>query len=344
MNLIHAWEMHHQEQHVPDHQVQTTLSGISAASPPDFNASEFESFQYLPTIDGSSIHVEKQESVWAQEWSRHEQETAESDDEDEFREEWSNDHFTQAYINSHQSQFRAIEEQDCLKEARLEEERERLRQASGGPPRSAWLMAGVTTISEQKTAGGETGSTLQPPRRLPVPRLDPLKQEIAQEHQHSMFSIDEFMSFDYHHDYNQPQTTLQPSLRPSNPVQAKDRFMTLVSDLHLAEQTFYPGATSATSNEMDDTAAFTSTMHPQIQTGWSQEFEGNNQVKHRGAEWNWEKTFGKDPRRQMKATEAHLVISREKNGDLDESERLKAVALTRLQALFGHLSFTPPTS
>ena len=105
------------------------------------------------------------------------------DEEDEFREEWNNDHFTQAYINSHQSQFRQIEEQDRLKEARLAEERERQRLTSGGPPRSSysWMMTGVPSPSTaMDTAAAAANSEGQ--NRLPVPGVDSLENLYQHSH------------------------------------------------------------------------------------------------------------------------------------------------------------------
>ena len=83
--------------------------------------------------------------------TRGQPEDNDEDDGDECREEWSNDHLTQVYINSHQQQFRKIEEQEDLKEARLAEERERQRVVSSDPPRSAWMMA-ASTVPGPNTA------------------------------------------------------------------------------------------------------------------------------------------------------------------------------------------------
>ncbi|KAG0368538.1 hypothetical protein BGZ54_001722 [Gamsiella multidivaricata] len=346
LDLISAWEKHQkQQQHLAGdhlHQVQTTLSGVSMASHPDLSSSEYESFHYQPAPLGTTTSPTNEHSSWTQEWSR-QQEAADTDDDDdgddEFREEWSNDHFTQAYINSHQSQFRAIEEQDRLKEARLEEERERQRQAMGGPPRSAWMMAGsaaaAATVTETRTA--HLHGT---PRRLRVPGLDPVEESTQNS---TTLSVDEFMNFHYSdidHQNEQLQHLQQPpQLQQPRPVHAEDRFLSLVNDLHSAEQSYYPAASSATLPGLSDQDSGRSTQPcgPSISTstmqnGWAQEFATENDqrrsVKYVGAEWNWEKLFGKDPRRQLQLlTNANdaSAASRLANGDgVDEADRLRA--------------------
>ncbi|KAI8355473.1 hypothetical protein B0O80DRAFT_425955 [Mortierella sp. GBAus27b] len=158
LNLVTAWEQHLQAGNDgPLNQVQSALSGTSIVPPPSLLTSEFESFHYQPSAQDPSG---TQDSAWAKEWATHRAQEEDDDDEDEFREEWSNDHFTQAYINTHRSKFQEIEEQERLKEARLEEERERQRQTSGGPPRSAWMMNGSTsaaTIAAETVTGGTLG-------------------------------------------------------------------------------------------------------------------------------------------------------------------------------------------
>ncbi|KAF9347364.1 hypothetical protein BGX26_001154, partial [Mortierella sp. AD094] len=355
LDLISAWEQQELLQLKQDHangqlhKVQTTVSGVATASHPEFSTLEFEKFTHTPATTGNTHNAG--DSVWAQEWSHHKSAETDDDDDDgdEFREEWSNDYFTQAYISSHQSKFREIEEQDRLKEARLEEERERQRQASGGPPRSAWMMAGaVTTVTET------AGTNMYGPKRLRVPGLDSF--EYSQNQQDTTFSVDEFMSFGYRENNMDPQ--LQHSVQQQQqqeepkPIRSDDRFLSLVSDLHMAEQIYYPGATSATLPELSETdtenmlAVSTSAMQPLSSTGgWAQEFavedrQRRQKQKYMGAEWNWEKLFGRDPRRPVSST---LSSSDGVEGTVvDENDRLRAVALTRLQALFGHLSLTSP--
>ncbi|KAF9989916.1 hypothetical protein BGZ79_004911, partial [Entomortierella chlamydospora] len=351
LDLISAWEQQELMQLKQDHadgqlhKVQTTASGVTTASHPEFSTLEFEIFTYTPATT-EDIH-NTGDSAWAQEWSRHKGvETDEDEDDDEYREEWSNDYFTQAYISSHQSKFREIEEQDRLKEARLEEEREKQRQASGGPPRSAWMMAGaVATVTET------AGASMYDPKRLRVPGLDSF--EHSQSQQDTAFSVDEFMGYSYYDNNIDPQIqqSVQQQQAPK-PTRSDDRFLSLVSDLHMAEQIYYPGATSATLPELSEMdpenilTASTSAMQPPTSTGgWAQEFavedrQRQQKQKYMGAEWNWEKLFGKDPRRQASST---LSSRNDVEGTVvDENDRLRAVALTRLQALFGHLSLTSP--
>ncbi|KAF9169553.1 hypothetical protein BGX21_010142 [Mortierella sp. AD011] len=350
LDLISAWDQQEQMRLKQDHangqlhKVQTTVSGVTTASHPEFSTLEFENFTYTPaTIE--DIH-NTGDSAWAQEWSRHKGAETDEDEDDEFREEWSNDYFTQAYISSHQSKFREIEEQDRLKEARLEEERERQRQASGGPPRSAWMMAGaVSTVTET------AGANMYGPKRLHVPGLDAL--EDSQSQQNTAFNVEEFIGYSYYENNIDPQIqqSVQQQQAPK-PIRSDDRFLSLVSDLHMAEQIYYPGATSATLPELSETdpenilTASASAMQPQTSTGgWAQEFavedsQRQQKQKYMGAEWNWEKLFGKDPRRQASST---LSSRNDAEGNVvDENDRLRAVALTRLQALFGHLSLTSP--
>ncbi|KAG0307115.1 hypothetical protein BGZ98_000997 [Dissophora globulifera] len=374
LDLISAWEHHHQhqqQQHQQSaagdylHPVQTTLSGIAATSRSDLSVSEFESFRGQPASNdpGSTL---KEHNTWAQEWSRDTQDETEDDD-DEFREEWNNDHFTQAYINSHQSQFRAIEEQDRIKEARLEEERERRRQASGGPPRSAWMMAGsATTTATENIHQTQTVSdalSAMGPRRLRVPGVDSFDEPSLpmSAQQGSLFSVDEFMEFNLQ---QTPEWSTRFQNQPTpKPVRADDRFMSLVSDLHLAEQIFYPGASSATLPELSDHQGHLSAPAAAIiqeqqgnfhqESGWANEFAvGNDQQTRQqrqyiGAEWSWERLFGKNPRKQLllatEASTAAASAAAARGEELDEGARLKAVALSRLQALFGHLSLAPPT-
>ncbi|KAG0291958.1 hypothetical protein BGZ96_004664 [Linnemannia gamsii] len=308
-------------------------------------------------------------------------EDEEEDEEDEFREEWNNDHFTQAYINTHQSQFRQIEEQDRLKEARLAEERERQRVHSGGPPRSShsWMMTGVPSPSTaMDTAAAIAGGR----RRQQGPGLEPEDSLYRDSHpgHSSYFSIDEFETFNYtpttmdstpysQHYYPHQQHQEQQQVASVKPIRAEDRFLSLVNDLHLAEQTYYPPASSATLPSEDNldldlhlTTSAAAAHHSTPATvptisAWAQEFTFDNQQqrthaapkKFLGAEWNWEKTFGKDPRKQLDSTintattTATAAAAAGATGAtaIDENERLKAVALARLQAVFKHLTLAP---
>ncbi|KAF9184109.1 hypothetical protein BGZ51_003547 [Haplosporangium sp. Z 767] len=324
---------------------------MSMAPHSDLSISEFESFNYQPT---TLIPVaQNKDSAWAQKMAR-QKASEEDEEEDEFREEWSNDHFTRAYIDSHLQQFRQIEEQDQLKEARLQEEREKQRNASCGPPRSigGWMMAGVGP-SGAMTAQETTSTT----RRLRVPGLDPIQNAEQPSQDPHCLKVNEFMSFEYQGDLYPNEAHPQQA----KPVRGEDRFMSLVSDLHLAEQIYYPGASSATTAKPFDepdvlTAESTTTAAAAAVeaagSAWAQEFAFDashySRQRHLGAEWNWEKLFGKDPRRTLqlvseannKATLAGVSASAA-DGSMTEHERLKSVALARLQALFGHLSLSP---
>ncbi|KAI1317354.1 hypothetical protein EDD11_008534 [Mortierella claussenii] len=375
LGLVTAWEQHHPPQNQSDQhhlrQVQTTLSGVSMVPPSDLNLTEFEAFAYTSNpLELTS--VTQSDPAWAHEWSRQqgaEPESDEDDDKDEFREEWNNDHFTQAYINSHRSQFKEIEEQDRLKEARREEEQERQRQVSGGPPRSAWMIAGASTaphFAAASTTVVETMNISHGSKRLRVPGLDDaFDQQQQQQERHrlerdrTMFSVDEFMGFDQLQENNlftfhglnaSPPLLLQQHVQPKA-IHAQDRFLSLVSDLHLAEQIYYPGASSATLPELSDPHRGHSSGVVAAENGWADQWVSEDRQqkeqtvvvqRYVGAEWNWEKLFGKDPRRQLQlATEAnsHSNNNKESNS-MDEGDRLRAVALTRLRAVFGHLSLT----
>ncbi|KAF9364853.1 hypothetical protein BGX34_000202 [Mortierella sp. NVP85] len=360
LNLIAAWEKVNDD---PSHLLQTTLSGTSMLPAPSLLTSEFESFHYKPEVhDFNNV---SQDGDWNKEWATHKtnDDDDDDDDDDEFREEWSNDHFTQAYINTHRSKFQEIEEQERLKEARLEEERERLRQASGGPPRSAWMMAGASSAAATATESIVTDTTMQTgPRRLRVPGLDTRMEHPQASSPTITFHVDEFMNFTH-----QDPMSLQPPQQslPQKPIHTQDQFMFLVSDLHIAEQIYFPGATSAITPEALESdrplsplrqhaaPSSLSSSSTENHNSWAYEFvaeDRHQRQKHAGAEWNWEKLFGKDPRRQMElATEASkaaaaAVAKATGKSSAGEAERLKAVALTRLQALFGHLTVTPSQS
>jgi hypothetical protein len=318
LNLIAAWEKQEQLKNAPTngqfHQTQKTLSGVSTATQPYFDLNEFDNFK-APVTSFSEVTSNPNESTWTQEWAR-QQDVDTDDEEDEFREEWSNENFTQAYINNNQSKFREIEEQDRLREDRLKQEREKQRAASGGPPRPGWMMAGsVSTF----TTNVETVNSSQDSRGTAF--------------------IDEFLSQN-----NSSTYPLSPLDRQSHPppeaIRSEDGSLSLVSDLNLAEQIYYPGASSATAQpgpEEENLARIEATS-----LEWVQEFSAEDsqrrrqqqqQQKYLGAEWNWEKLFGKDPRR--------LASSQSDNKDtMDEHERLRTVALARLKSLFGHLSLT----
>lgn len=359
----------------------------------ELSTKEFDAYYYQPPSEESST-----DSLWAQEMAHIEPspsssttllqgtntqtEDEEDDEEDEFREEWNNDHFTQAYINTHQSQFRQIEEQDRLKEARLAEERERQRVNSGGPPRSSysWMMTGVpspSTAMDTAIAGDQ--------RRPQVPSLDSednLYQDSHPRHS-SYFSIDEFETFNYtpitmdsspySQHYNPHQQQQEQQVPAVKPIRAEDRFLSLVNDLHLAEQTYYPPASSATLPSEDNldldlhlttSAAVTHHSRPvtvPTNSAWAQEFTFDNQQQHQhaapkkflGAEWNWEKIFGKDPRKQLNSTINIATVTATATAAaagatgatmINENERLKAVALARLQAVFKHLTLAPSST
>ncbi|KAG0038101.1 hypothetical protein BGZ82_001114 [Podila clonocystis] len=265
------------------------------------------------------------------------------DEADEFREEWSNDYFTQAYINSHQSQFQKIQETEQLKEAKLQEEKERLTRSASSP--SSIYMASSTAVSGVYPARVSSGYQTRP--RLRVPGLDPEDEERV------TFSLDEYAQFNHVCD-------TQRLVQPAKPVHAQDRFLSLVSDLHIAGQIYYPGASLAAPNSASD-----QDLETYRNNAWAQEFAIETELsakiqKHLGAEWSWEKLFGKDPRkaaeraqkqleqqqqeyeRRQTGSDSSVLTSKEQS----EHDRLKVVALSRLQAVFCHLSLTtpPPTS
>ncbi|KAF9429139.1 hypothetical protein BGZ76_001752, partial [Entomortierella beljakovae] len=335
LDLITAWEQQEQLRLEQDRvngqfqQFQSTVSGVVSVPTQEFSTLEYENFK-APASSGTLNN--NNDSAWAQEWSRQQGNVTDDEDEDEFREEWSNENFTQTYINNHQLKFQEIEEQDRLKEARLEEERERQRQASGGPPRNAWMMAGTISTNTETSGTSAFGS-----KRLKVPGLDSF--DPPSEQQSSAFCVSEFMNFDYHGN-TQPQSVHSNP----NPIRSDDRFLPFVSDLHTAEQIYYPGATSATNPEQLDVDHNT----PTTSSAWAQEFATEDQQRKQmkkflGAEWNWEKLFGKDPRKQT----SPMLATNESESDnigkiVDENDRLRTVALARLQALFGHLSLASP--
>ncbi|KAF9925398.1 hypothetical protein BGZ67_008706 [Mortierella alpina] len=333
-----------------------------SAGPEEFSMTEYEAFQYLPPQAAiAPPDCSGKDSAWAQEMTRGQPEEDDEDDEDEFREEWSNDYFTKAYINNHQQQFRKIEEQEDLKEARLAEERERQRVVSGGPPRSAWMMAGSTASGpDTATAAPSTMATTSGQNRLRVPGLqEPFSADFQEQ-----VSVDEFLQFRHDESPNGP-SSMQPMLEPPHqqqlkPIKAEDRFLSLVSDLRLAEQIYYPGASSATLTDLEPTPF---EQHSHVATvssagggAWAEEFTQDHRYqqnqqqqqpqRHLGAEWNWEKLFGKDPRKTLQvatvASKAYAAMAGGPTSEMTEHERLKTVALARLQALFGHLSLTSP--
>lgn len=369
LDLISSWEhavqettpFKSQQHHALENQHRTAPSTIGGMAipegPEEFSMAEYEAFQYQPPQAAvAQLDITGKDSAWTQEMVRGQPEEDDEEDEDEFREEWSNDHFTQAYINSHQQQFRKIEEQEDLKEARLAEERERQRVVSGGPPRSAWMMAGSTVSASSSTAPAAMPTTSEQ-YRLRVPGL----QEPYSLHLQEQISVDEFLQFRHDESPNGP-SSMQPMLEPQHqqqlkPIKAEDRFLSLVSDLRLAEQIYYPGASSATLTGQESTPSEQHSHVAKISSAgggaWAQEFthdhrhqQNQQQQRHLGAEWNWEKLFGKDPRKALQlATEASMASTSMAGGstsEMTEHERLKTVALARLQALFGHLSLTSP--
>jgi len=350
----HPQKSHHLHRHLPDpdliaswdHAVQSSANkglweqsaGLNSRPPPDF-ATEFESFHYTTPSTQSewASELEDQDRVDLK-IAQTVKDEDDDDDEDEFREEWSNDYFTQAYINSHQSQFRKIQETEQLKEAKLQEERERLKRST---PSS--YMASSTAVSGSYPA---RVTDFQARPRLRVPGLEPEEDERA------MFSLDEYAQFNHVSD-------TQKSIQLPKPIHAQDRFLSLVSDLHIAGQIYYPGASLATlPNSMSDQELDTCTYN----NGWAQEFAVETELsakiqKHLGAEWSWEKLFGKDPRKAAERAQRQLEQQQQDyqtrqtghvrvltSKEQSEHDRLKAVALSRLQAVFCHLSLTTPPS
>ncbi|KAK3821950.1 MAG: hypothetical protein J3R72DRAFT_459382 [Linnemannia gamsii] len=367
LDLISSW----------DYATTATIQPISANTPilsqeQELAPEEFDAFYHQPS------DVLTTDSLWAQEMIQVEPvattastnllqgtntqtkiDSDDDDDEDEFREEWNNDHFTQAYINTHQSQFQQIEEQDRIKEARLAEERERQRATSGGPPRSSysWMMTGVPSPSTAMDAAiaGVTSNTAGP-RRLRVPGLDPENNHFQQGSSNIGFSISEFVTFN--HGNSTTATIGSTPMAVAKPIRAEDRFLSLVNDLHIAEQTYYPPASSTTlpaDQNMDlDRPAYQPVTAVTTNNAWANEFATTTsaQQQHQtlkrflGAEWNWEKLFGKDPRKPLDSSSSILatVAAVSAAATIDENERLKAVALARLQAVFKHLSLAPSST
>lgn len=350
----HPQKTHHLHRHLPDpdliaswdHAVQSSANkglweqsaGLNSRPLPDFST-EFESFHCTTPSTQSewASELEAQDRVDLKIAQTVEDED-DDDDEDEFREEWSNDYFTQAYINSHQSQFQKIQETEQLKEAKLQEERERLKRST---PSS--YMASSTAVSGSYPA---RVTDFQARPRLRVPGLEPEEDERA------MFSLDEYAQFNHVSD-------TQKSIQLPKPVHAQDRFLSLVSDLHIAGQIYYPGASLATlPNSMSDQELDTCTYN----NGWAQEFAVETELsakiqKHLGAEWSWEKLFGKNPRKAAERAQRQLEQQQQDyqtrqtghvrvltSKEQSEHDRLKAVALSRLQAVFCHLSLTTPPS
>ncbi|KAF9335974.1 hypothetical protein BG006_010118 [Podila minutissima] len=346
-DLIASWD--HAVQSSANKGLWEQSAGLNSRPPPDF-LTEFESFHYTP-VTPSQTHP----SQWASELEAQEQvnnlkvaQTAEDEDdddeEDEFREEWSNDYFTQAYINSHQSQFQKIQETEQLKEAKLQEEKERLKRSANSP--SSVYMASFTAVSGSYPARVPSGYQTRP--RLRVPGLDPEEEDRVS------LSLEEYAQFNHVSDTQRP-------IQQPKPVHAQDRFLSLVSDLHVAGQIYYPGASLAAlpnSASGQDLDAYRNNV-------WAQEFAVETELsakiqKHLGAEWSWEKLFGKDPRKAAERAQKQLEQQRQDyhrrqtgpgvsiltSQEQSEHDRLKAVALSRLQAVFCHLSLTtpPPTS
>ncbi|KAG0327562.1 hypothetical protein BG000_000909 [Podila horticola] len=359
---FHSLKSHHSHHHLPDldliaswdHAVQSSANkglweqsaGLNSRPPPDFSA-EFESFHYTPAAPSQThpsewaSELEAQERVNNLKTANTAEDEDDDDDEDEFREEWSNDYFTQAYINSHQSQFQKIQETEQLKEAKLQEERERLKGSTNTP--SSIYMASSTAVSGSYPSRLSSGYQSRP--RLKVPGLDTEEESVT-------FSLEEYSQFNHVSD-------AQQSIQPSKPLHVQDSFLSLVSDLHVAGQIYYPGASHAT--------LANSSSHQDLDTyrnnGWTQEFVVETELsakiqKHLGAEWSWEKLFGKDPRKAAERAQKQLeqqqqdYQKRQTGSDVSvltskeqsEHDRLKAVALSRLQAVFCHLSLTTPPS
>ncbi|KAF9578398.1 hypothetical protein BGW38_005811 [Lunasporangiospora selenospora] len=260
------------------------------------------------------------------------------------------------------AELSTIEEQQNLKEAQLAEEREQLRRQAGPNGVASMLAPSLAIVSEPARP------------RLRVPGLDHASDRASVGTQ---LDVDKFM-----HICQQTETPSMQLSHPSEsrkPLRVENRFMSLVSDLQLAGQMYYPGASLPTFPELSDlcSVATTTTMtepcQPTIPTenAWAQEFATERPTsipanrtaqQYLGAEWNWEKLFGKDPRRT--SSKATLAGQTQEQWDLQqkqqlhsgaasstlssavhlEHERLKAVALTRLQALFGHLSLGRPDS
>ncbi|KAF9144777.1 hypothetical protein BG015_012101 [Linnemannia schmuckeri] len=387
LDLISSWD------HAVTHTLSTTAGqqaiseGGALLPEQELSTEEFDAYNYQ-----SSSEEALTDSLWAQEMAHAEpvpsssttllqganSQTEEDDDdeEDEFREEWNNDHFTQAYINTHQSQFRQIEEQDRLKEARLAEERERQRVTSGGPPRSSysWMMTGVPSPSTAMHTAAAAATISGGEGRLQIPGLD--SEEKLYQHSHpghsSDFCVSEFESFNYLPNApNTPNTTMdttpyshhqhyhqeQPALLKC--IRAEDHFLSLVNDLHLAEQTYYPPASSATlpseDFDFDLTVPAAAAHHsPPVRvstnSAWVQEFSTTAIDHHQtpkkflSAEWNWEKIFGKDPRKQLGSAANTATVAGSVVTMIDENERLQAVALARLQAVFKHLTLVPSSA
>ncbi|KAF9122061.1 hypothetical protein BGW39_010061 [Mortierella sp. 14UC] len=358
LDLISSWD------HATTAIVQP-ISGASLIPSQELAPEEFDAFYYQPSETPTTDSLWAQELVQAEpvtpttlttllQGTNNQAEDEDDDEEDEFREEWNNDHFTQAYISTHQSQFQQIEEQDRIKEARLAEERERQRISSGGPPRSSysWMMTGVpspSTAMDAAIAGVKNSTPGQ--RRLRVPGLDPETNRHPQGIS-TKFSISEFEAFNY--GSHSAGTVDLASTTVARPIRAEDRLLSLVNDLHLAEQTYYPPASSATLPADHDMGLETPAYQPvpaiTNNSAWSQEFATTTSAQQQqapkrflGAEWNWEKLFGKDPRKSL-VFSSNMPAARDTvsgGAAIDENDRLKAVALARLLAVFKHLSLAP---
>ncbi|KAF9418491.1 hypothetical protein BGZ94_009682 [Podila epigama] len=347
-NLITSWD--HAVRDTANKGLWEQSAGLNSRPPPDLSVSEFESFHYTARAPVDPPSTTSLSQDWASELVAQDHvevvqlttmdDEEDDDEEDEYREEWSNDHFTQAYINTHQSQFQKIQEHEQLKEAQRQEERERLKRPVIN---STSYMASSTAASGVFSTTTRGGIIQEHGRRLRVPGLDP---PVDEEHNGVSFSLDEYWQF------CRSLETQNPSLpstvnRPPKPVHAHDRFLSLVSDLHVAGQIYYPGASSATHSGLPEFSSLAATDGDSWATEFSVETELSSKIqKHLGAEWSWEKLFGKDPRKaaeraqkQLEQQHASVHLS---PAEQSEHERLKSIALSRLQAVFSHLSLTTP--
>ncbi|KAG0268382.1 hypothetical protein DFQ27_006876 [Actinomortierella ambigua] len=309
-------------------------------------------------------------SSWAQEMQQQEQHT---DSEDEFSQDWSNEAFTTAYIAANRAHFDQIQARDDEREQRRLEIQEREKQLKR---RTCPLVTTrhpsdcncTGQASSMATPGGPADQDEQHlllykefMRFNKDPNSASLLSNTGGHHNH-----------DHHHqgqaatwasEFAAAAATLGTSI---SPIRHTDGFESMAADLDEAAMLYHPAAKSRVTPQdlaNNQQAVLPEPMPPSGSgDAWVHEFASpsthissmdsshspSSQTQQRApewhrylGEWDWQSMFGKATAPLTTATthaSGELRHAKDPQSLVLEHQRLQAVALSRLAALFGHLS------
>ncbi|KAG0227261.1 hypothetical protein BGW41_003869 [Actinomortierella wolfii] len=311
-------------------------------------------------------------SSWAEELNQQE-----DDSEDEFSQEWSNEAFTAAYIAANKAEFDRIQaigdERERRRLENQEQQKEQRRQAgipiiaTVGDPSSCTCTGQASHMASTRSSepADQDDQHLLLYKEFMRFNKDPNSASLLntenhahpQHHHHQQLQPTTWES-----EFAQTTTTCPPTQGTITPIRHADGFESMTTDLYEAAMLYHTAARTK-SDQRDHTDE--QEAKSLSDDAWANEFASMHLSQsplslrdqrasawHRyHGEWDWQSMFGKvgtTQQQQLLAQYGESVDKVHNSGELRhmkspdeqalEHQRLQAVALSRLAALFGHLS------